>query len=302
MDKIIVLLSTYNGEKYLRKQIDSILGQKDCLVELLVRDDGSSDDTIMILEEYKERNQLDWYTGVNLGAGKSFYDLILKASASIYYAFADQDDIWDEDKLCTAVQSLKAYESEPALYYSNARITDQNGNLIGKNTYKVEQRINFEGFVCSGGALGCTIVFNSKLRDLTLNGGMPKKMIMHDDYLTALTLCMNGKVVYDHAPHMSYRQHDNNVVGIATSFSQAFMIRYKTFMTPVSVSIAEQAFDIMEHFNELLPQKNKKFLMKVINYKNSLCSRAYLAFHLKTKYVSWKSSVYIRLGLLCGKR
>ncbi len=302
MDKIIVLMSTYNGEKYLRQQIESILNQKDCMIELFVRDDGSSDTTINILDEYRELNQLSWYSGEKLGAAKSFYDLLLRASGCEYYAFADQDDIWDEDKLYNAINALKKYESEPAIYYSNARITDEHGNDVGINTYKVKQNVNFEGFVCSGGALGCTMVLNRKLRQIAINGGMPDKIIMHDDYLTSLNLSLEGRVIYDHAPHMSYRQHNNNVIGIPTNLKQAIQSRYQTFVTPVKVSIAEQTFDIIERFNELIPHKNIKFLYKVAHYRNKLLNRVYLAFHFKTKYVSLKSSVYIRLGLLCGKR
>lgn len=302
MDKIIVLMSTYNGEKYLRQQIDSILNQKECVVDLIVRDDGSNDNTVKILEEYESRNQLSWYSGKNLGAAKSFYDLFLRASDCQYYAFADQDDIWDEDKLYIAIEALKVHESRAALYYSNARIMDDTGNDIGINTYKVNQKLNFEGFVCCGGAIGCTMVINSELRKIALIGGMPNKIIMHDDYLTSLCFTMGGYVIYDHHSHMSYRQHNNNVIGIPMNFKQAVQARYRTFIKPVKISIADQTWDIMERFNNLISKENIEFLQVVTNYRNSILSRVKLAFHPKTKYVSWKSSIYIRLGILCGKR
>lgn len=302
MDRIVVLMSTYNGEKYIRQQIDSILNQKGCTVELYVRDDGSTDTTLQILAEYKMKNQLEWYSGENLGAAKSFYDLLLRASECAYYAFADQDDIWDDDKLYIAIEALKSYNRQPAIYYANARITDEHGQEVGINTYKVEQNTNFKGFVCSGGALGCTMILNGKLRELAKNGGIPDRIIMHDDYLTSLAFSINGKVIYDHVPHMSYRQHTNNVIGIPMNLKQAIQSRYKAFVAPVKISIAEQSFDMLKRFADVIPNENQKFLKKVADYRKSFSSRAYLAFHFKTKYVSWKSSAYIRLGLLCGKR
>ncbi len=302
MDKITVLMSTYNGEKYLRQQIDSILNQKDCIVELFVRDDGSDDNTQKILDEYKCRNQLIWYTGKNLGAAKSFFDLILQASDSKYYAFADQDDVWEPDKLCIAMESLKPYETEAALYYSNAKITDENDNYLGINTYKVNQKTNFEGFACSGGALGCTMVINRRLRNIVVAGGLPEKIIMHDDYLTSLCFAIGGQVVYDHSPHVNYRQHNNNVIGIPTNLKQAIQYRYECFVKPMKVSISEQAFDIVKRFDALISEENKLFLQRIVSYKDSFISRLYIAFSFKTKYVSWKSNIYIRLGLLFGKR
>ena len=97
--KVLVLMSTYNGEKYLREQIDSILGQRGVEVSLLVRDDGSTDATLTTLDEYKESGRLDYYCGNNLGPARSFMHLLQNAPASDFYAFSDQDDKWMDDKL-----------------------------------------------------------------------------------------------------------------------------------------------------------------------------------------------------------
>ena len=83
---VCVLMSTYNGEKYLEEQIDSILAQKGCKVQLLVRDDGSSDGTIGILQKYHEEGYLEYYTGENLKPAKSFMDLLYNAPKAEYYA------------------------------------------------------------------------------------------------------------------------------------------------------------------------------------------------------------------------
>ncbi len=95
MDSIVVLMSTYNGEKYIREQLDSIFNQEGIDVKVVVRDDGSKDTTHAILDEYKKTHELVWYTGENLKSARSFMDLIYQAPESDYYAFADQDDYWD---------------------------------------------------------------------------------------------------------------------------------------------------------------------------------------------------------------
>ena len=100
MDKVQVLLSTYNGEKYLQEQIESIIRQEDVEISLLIRDDGSCDKTIEIIENLKRKNSnIIYYSGNNLGPARSFMDLINKSGNFDYYAFSDQDDVWKSKKL-----------------------------------------------------------------------------------------------------------------------------------------------------------------------------------------------------------
>ena len=108
MNKICVLMSTYNGDKYIIEQIESILNQKKVNVELLIRDDGSTDKTLEILEEYsKKYKNLKYYSGQNLKTARSFMDLLFRAGEYEYYSFSDQDDVWDLDKLTVGISYLK---------------------------------------------------------------------------------------------------------------------------------------------------------------------------------------------------
>lgn len=100
---VTVLMSTYDGENFLRDQIESILNQEDVYVHLIVRDDGSKDRTINILEEYQSRGKLEWYSGKNLGSARSFLNLVSKSPDNEYYAFSDQDDVWFSKKLKRAI-------------------------------------------------------------------------------------------------------------------------------------------------------------------------------------------------------
>ena len=130
MEKVAVLMSTYNGEQFLREQLDSILDQENVDLNLYVRDDGSNDHTIDILSEYADKHSnVHFYRGdKNLGACGSFLELLSKEYDADYFALADQDDIWDKDKISVAIEKLKTLPADkPALYHSNLRIVDQDG-------------------------------------------------------------------------------------------------------------------------------------------------------------------------------
>ena len=94
MKKVTILLSSYNGETYLDEQLESIEAQKDVQTRILVRDDGSTDHTCDILDQWQQKTNLKWYCGENIGPARSFMDLLRQAGDSYYYAFSDQDDYW----------------------------------------------------------------------------------------------------------------------------------------------------------------------------------------------------------------
>ncbi|MBR7166470.1 MAG: glycosyltransferase [Bacteroidaceae bacterium] len=102
-----VLMSTYNGMQYIREQLQSIYAQQGVDLSLLVRDDGSTDGTLQLLDEEQQAGRLSWYSGKNLGPAFSFWDLLHNAPEAPYYAFCDQDDVWDADKLAVAVAAME---------------------------------------------------------------------------------------------------------------------------------------------------------------------------------------------------
>ena len=215
---IVVLMSSYNGEKYIRSQIDSIIAQKGKFkIDILVRDDGSDDKTIDILNEYKNKGVLKWYSGKNLGTAHSFIDILCRAKGYDYYAFADQDDYWFVDKLERAVKSLEKI-CGPGLYFSNAELVDENLNSFGKKVYKKTPKTDLKTLSCSGGILGCSIVINKELAQIVQQKNNPTKMVMHDFYLAELCLALHGKIIADDKATLKYRQHNDNVIGVSASF------------------------------------------------------------------------------------
>lgn len=207
---ILVLMSTYNGEKYLRQQIDSILGQQGVAVKLLVRDDGSHDATLSILDEYKEKGLLDYYQGENLGPARSFMHLLQNAPASDYYAFADQDDVWLPEKLSVAVNNLSEHEYEPALYFCQTQLVDE--KLNGLDNIRINPKLTFEEALIYQFVGGCTMVLNRNARDV-VSTYSPKFLCMHDTWIYTVILAVGGYVHFDATPHILYRQHGNNAVG-----------------------------------------------------------------------------------------
>ena len=214
MKKICVMLSTYNGQKYLKEQLDSLLNQKNIDVTIMVRDDGSTDGTQDILNEYKEKG-VQWYQGENVRPAKSFLDLINSAPETEYYAFCDQDDYWQENKLYAAVELMEKSNQDntkPVFYYSNVNVVDAQLNLINKSNIDKKGVDNIKRVMMSNSAIGCTVVMNKALIE-QLKKAKPSYVYMHDWWAYAVCLALGGKIVFDENAYISYRQHGNNCLG-----------------------------------------------------------------------------------------
>lgn len=215
MKKVLILMATYNGEKYLQEQLDSLYAQQDVDIDILARDDGSSDLTQKILEENSKKHKLTWYQGEHKNVSKGFYELMKKAAKLEYdfYAFCDQDDVWDPDKLKIAVAAIEN-EDNSALSYSGQRLVDENLNFIEDHRLNDERTLKTR-FVLSDFA-GCTGVFNRILLNEVIKFE-PEYMLMHDTWILRVCLALGGKVVVDPEPRMNYRQHTGNTLGLGHS-------------------------------------------------------------------------------------
>lgn len=209
-------MTTYNGEKYLQEQLDSLYTQQEVEVYILARDDGSKDSTQEILDRNSIHHNLIWYQGEHKNAAKGYFELMQKAAESdyLFYAFCDQDDVWDPDKLIIAVNKIKN-EKVPALYYAGQRLVDENLNLL-ENHILNESRSLKTRFVLSDFA-GCTGVFNRHLLDEVVKFE-PEYMLMHDTWVLRVCLCLGGSVFVDSEPRMNYRQYEKNTIGLRHSF------------------------------------------------------------------------------------
>lgn len=297
--RIAVLMSTYNGKKYIKEQIESILNQKGQFnLDLLVRDDGSTDGTLDILNEYSKLGKLRWVKGENLGPAKSFIDLLIDNKGYDFYAFSDQDDVWNLDKIDRALTKI-GRNIGPCLYCSNAELVDANLNPFGRNVYKQHPKLDLCTMTCAGGLLGCTMVFNKSLAEIIWMNSVPQKMVLHDFYLAVLCKAVGGKIIYDEYASMKYRQHGNNVVGVAATKKNIIKSRIKSIVCKKKVSIAEQCEDILRY---PITDSSRKWMEKVAMYKKDFIHRLALASTRKTNYVNRNMSVKVRLSILLGNR
>lgn len=220
LPSVAVLMSTYNGEKYIREQLDSLFAQREVDVRLFVRDDGSTDNTIGILEEYsRERPISIWVDGENVRPGESFMRLVYKC-ADIpdieYYAFADQDDIWLEDKLIIAITAMRRYAGEEPILYSSNQYLYVDGVIKG-DRHKEPQKTGLISHMTKNTIAGCTFVFNKALAQIVSSNDKPDQRILkyrlHDAWLMLFAIAC-GHVIYDETSHMLYRIHGENTVGV----------------------------------------------------------------------------------------
>lgn len=270
MYTVSVLMSTYNGERYLRQQINSILEQEGVRIHLLVRDDGSTDNTLDILNDYAKKGLLRWYQGENLKSARSFLKLLKDSEKCDYYAFADQDDYWEIDKLKIAIEQLQKYKEDTyALYLAQPQAADE--HLTPLPTEQFKPLNTFGESLVYRFAMGCTMVMNNKLRNVIITHEQ-QYPCMHDIWIYTIAHAIGAKVVWDNNPHTINRQHGNNVVGLGESFKAKWRARLKRISNKEEERYHQNA-EVKEAFYHLMPQANKETIDLFINAKHSFTDR-----------------------------
>lgn len=216
-----VVLATYNGAGYLPEQLDSLMKQNQGFRSILVSDDGSSDETLSIIKDYETRypDQIRLLPqGPGQGACANFNYLLAAAEAS-YVFIADQDDVWDSDKMRVCLETMLTLESQcgsetPILVHTDLRVVDQNLNLMASSFFQLQQlnkhRSQFKDLLLQNTVTGCSALVNRALLNEALP--IPSTACMHDWWL-ALVAAAFGKISVVNKATMSYRQHGKNTVG-----------------------------------------------------------------------------------------
>ena len=273
-------MSTYNGEKYLKEQIDSILNQTYKEINLLIRDDGSTDQTVSILQEYTEKySNISYYAGKNIGVQKSFFDLMQKTNKDMdYYAFSDQDDVWLPDKIQRAVELLEQQDSknQPLLYGGEVFYASENLQHIKKFAYKNLRPPTFGNALVENIFIGCTEVFNKELLKLVITH-LPDCKILHDWWLYLTATCF-GKAIYDKNAYILYRQHDKNQVGMQNNWIRRWKKRIGNFKN-LKHSLRIQAQNFLLIYGK--EYKEYDLVLLLAKYKNSRKKKWQLIFSKK---------------------
>ncbi len=223
---IEILLAVYNGERFLKEQIDSILKQTYKDWKLLIYDDASLDDSLKIIKSYGvlHKDKIRYISSKkNCGSASSAFSKLMELSKAEYVCFCDQDDVWDKDKLKVSMNAMKDLESKnkeiPILIHTDLFVVDEKLNIINRSMFKAqhfklkEKKIN--RLMVQNNITGCTMLINRRL--ISVCGRIPKKAIMHDWWL-GLVAAAFGKIKLLKVQTVYYRQHENNVVGAKMSY------------------------------------------------------------------------------------
>ncbi len=296
LPKVLVIMSTYNGEKFLREQIDSILAQENVSVTLHVSDDCSKDKTVDIVKEYQTKHKnIELYVNEkNKNFTYNFLDALFRfkdCKDYDYYAFADQDDYWLPNKLQTAITQIKA-TGECTLYCANLKIVDSNLRYAGKNMRSTDFHLQHQDLFCSNIATGCTFVMDSKFKDLATQH-YPQNIYLHDYWLAVIAnFCQTANLVYDSNPsYILYRQHSNNQIGKNFLKAAKKFLFHKVpperkishlmneFYTLYSNMVAASDVPFFEHIRALPARHGRKFLIK--NVKSQFKAKLKLKLFLR---------------------
>lgn len=291
IQKVHVLMSTYNGKPYLQTQLDSIFSQKDVTVELTVRDDGSTDGTIELLQQNAQERPITIIQGENCGAARSFMKLIQAVQAEdTYYAFCDQDDKWLPEKLKHAIQMLSEHpDTQPLLYYSDVRRVGADLEETEDPFHKNYHTEKFGAAMVQAAAPGCTMVFNHTLLEL-LKSYEPEYLSMHDSWVLRVCAAVGGTVCFDPDAWILYRQHSHNVVGgekkMTYSPIQLFAYRVRKFFD-FSEKTGRIAEELKQGYEDQLTNEANEILELILACKKSFLARIKLfgAGNVKTGYL-----------------
>lgn len=278
--KVQVLLSSYNGEKYIDEQIRSLLDQDYPDLHILIRDDGSRDRTLESLEKYKTLPNIKVIQGENVGVINSFFNLLQQSDEDAeYFAFCDQDDVWLKDKVVRAVELLNREDPNiPLMYCSRLKIVDENLNYLRLSNV-CNRKASFANALIQNIAVGCTMVINKKSKSLICKE-FPKEVRMHDFWIYQV-VSGTGKVIFDHEPRILYRQHSSNVVGAKIGIWKKWRNRIIRYLDIENRNmIGSQARELQRIFYNHLTRENQRILSSFLSVPRSFLKRLFFVIRL----------------------
>lgn len=296
--KVAVLISTYNGEKYLKEQLDSILNQTYPNIEIVIRDDGSSDSTLEIIKEYQQKNSnIQLKEGTNIGFIKSFFQLLSLAGAD-YYAYCDQDDIWMENKIECAVKELEKVDNQkPNMAFGNADYYDENMNFIGKG--EEHKTFSFKNSLYECVAQGMTMVINQRAKEIIIEH-IPEKCLFHD-WWTYMICSGLGNVVYTDETVVKYRRFQKNATAEGQNILKIFLWRIEKLITDNGMKdIRAQQLEYKQMFYNKLSAENQKALDVFVGEKYHFLKALRKVFYPQKLRRKWIDDIMVRILFLVG--
>lgn len=264
---VALLLCTYQGEEFLAEQLDSFAAQTHTNWTLWASDGGSTDDTLAILERYQAAwgaDRLVILHGPTDGPTKNFMSLVHNAQIQAdYYAFSDQDDIWEANKLQRAITLIThnvphEHQATPALYCSRTRYVDAHNHELGLSQRFV-RRPSFANALMQNIAGGNTMMFNQPACQLLRSVKKATDIVIHDWWVYIVVSGCGGTVFYDPYPSVRYRQHANNVIGMNSNW-QARLHRIRKLFAGRFKEWNGQNIQALQQLESQLTEPNKRTL------------------------------------------
>lgn len=303
--KVLVLLSAYNGERYLQEQVESILKQEGVETFLLIRDDKSSDGTVELIKRIQMRypGRIQLVEGrENIGCTRNFIELMRIASSSEmwqvdYYAFSDQDDIWMPDKLLRSTTALSKMDaSRPLLFCGESVLTDSNMHEMSR-AY-MAYTFTFGSSLVMNSSGGHTQVFNKILLDEASRVDFCP-YILHDWWIYCVCMALSGQLCYEATPPLLYyRQHIHQCVGVR---KKSWMKRIKGGLFQTSGMSSLLAKALYDGYKGKMSVENERLVRLVVRYKDSfLCRFRLLCALPRLKTKNLRTNIRVGLSVLFG--
>lgn len=298
MSILKILLSTYNGEKYLKQQLDSLLSQTYKNFEIIARDDGSQDKTLEILQSYNI-SIID--SKENLGAKGSFGALLeyaIQNSASDYFMFCDQDDVWHPEKISRTIEKMQQVEAlyphQAVLVHTDLSVVDRDLRMLHNSFWKYQNidptKDSLNGLILHNTVTGCTTMINRPLAQIVKN--IPQEAIMHDWWIS-LTASAFGRIGYVDKPLMFYRQHGANDTGAKNYGWKHIIDRFLSRPKLDKYIIQANAFYTL--FSDQMTIEQRKIFEDLSHWDN-------LGFWAKRRLIIkhrlWKNGAIRNIGLM----
>lgn len=273
---VAILMSTYNAEPFLKEQINSILGQTYTNWKLFIRDDGSSDSTSLIIEEFTKKDDRIFFVNKdsikNVGVISSFF-LLLSCVKADFYMFCDQDDVWLPSKVRLSLDKMNQQKKVdlPTLVHTDLKVVDQNLNIINESFMekeKLNRKSQLGNLIIQNNVTGCTVMINNSFRNIVIDKGIPNEVIMHDWWM-ALVGNAIGETLFVDVPTMLYRQHNLNVVGSSSTIKKIMGGYGRKEIINSIIKASEQDKAFIDLYHENLSKKKLEtinFAANMIHY------------------------------------
>ncbi len=297
---IDILMATYNGEKYVSEQIESIFAQTCKDWRLVIHDDRSKDATADVVRDviWERENVCFSVNDVACGSAAGNFIGLLAEAKNDYVMFCDQDDVWHKDKVEKTLAAMenaeKSYGKQtPILVYTDLRVVDGDLNVLSDSFISymnVPPAIILPRLLMQNSVTGCTVMMNRALYSLVQKAVDTKRMVMHDHF-AALAASVFGKIVHVPEATMDYRQHGDNSVGAADGKSVAYLWKRfrrgkETFREDMKDAMIQAEY-FAEIYGDQIKNKKKKALISGFANLQDAGKWARVKFYMKNRVIKY---------------